>query len=119
MSSEMPSMRVIGWSNGQPLATGAGYGVRLSGHDRDDYFDPGWYEVVLNLDRGETVSVSLSKSFWRSCPELRSAAIGRWLLRHHLAPWPRGLPPALELHHISGNCFEIRTSQPARSGTAQ
>jgi hypothetical protein len=32
---------------------------------------------------------------------------------------PRGLPPALELHHMSGNCFDIRTSQPARSGTAQ
>lgn len=37
-------MRVIGWSNGQPFATGAGYAVRLSGHYRDDYFDPGWHE---------------------------------------------------------------------------
>jgi hypothetical protein len=50
MSSEMPSMRVIGWSNGQPLLTGAGYGVWPSHHDRDDYFDPGWHEVVVNLD---------------------------------------------------------------------
>jgi hypothetical protein len=86
-------MRVIGWSNGQPRPAGAGYGVRLSDHDRDDYFDPGWYEVVVNLDQGESVSVPLSKSFWRSCPELRSAAIGRWLLRNRLVPWPRGLPP--------------------------
>lgn len=107
----MPSMRVIGWSNGQPLLTGAGYGVRLSDRDRDDYFDPGWHEVVLNLDQGETVSVSLSKSFWRSCPELRSAAIGRWLLRSQLAPWPRGFPPALVLHHVTGNRFELHTSQ--------
>lgn len=111
----MPSMRVIGWRNGQPLLTGAGYGVRLSHHDRDDYFDPGWHEVVVNLDQGETVSVSLSKSFWRSCPELRSAAIGRWLLRNHLAPWPRGLPPALVLRYVTGNRFELHTSQGARS----
>ena len=73
----MPSMRVIGWSNGQPRPTGAGYGVRFSDHDRDDYFDPGWHEVVVNLDQGETVSVPLSKSFWRSCPELRSIG-SRW-----------------------------------------
>jgi len=79
-------MRVTGWSNGQPLPTGAGYGVRLSDHDRDDHFDHGWHQVVVILDEGESVSVPLSKSFWRSCPELRSAAIGRWLLR---LPSPR------------------------------
>ncbi|HEX4661712.1 MAG TPA: hypothetical protein VH307_30325 [Streptosporangiaceae bacterium] len=111
MSSETHSMRAMGWSNGQPLPTGAGYGVRLSDRDRDDYFDPGWHEVVVALDQGETALVLLSKSFWRSCPELRSAAIGRWLLRHHLAPWPRGLPPALVLHHVVGNRFELRTPQ--------
>ena len=104
-------MRVTGWSNGQPRPTGAGYGVRLSGHDRDDYFDPVWHEVIVSLDHGETVTVPLSGSFWRSCPELRSAAIGRWLLRHRLAPWLRGLPPALELRHVAGSRFELRTPQ--------
>jgi hypothetical protein len=58
--------------------------------------------------------VSLLKSFWRSCPELRSAAIGRWLLRNHLAPWPRGLPPALVLRHVTGNRFEPRSEPRSR-----
>lgn len=101
-------MRVVGWSNGQPLPTGAGYGVRLSGHDRDEYFDPGWHEVIVDLDHGEVARVSLSKSFWRSCSELRSAAIGRWLLQQRPAPWPRGEPPAIMLRHVVGNRFELR-----------
>lgn len=116
ISSEMPSMRVIGWSNSQPLATGAGYGVRLSGHDRDDYFDPGWHEVALNLDRGETVSVSLSKSFWRSCQSCEALQSGDGfsaITSHHgrggcLQHW--------SYTHISGNCFDSgRRSPPARA----
>ncbi len=74
-------------------------------------FDPGWPDVIVSLDQGETVSVALSKSFWRSCPELRSAAIGRWLLRNRLAPWPRGLPPTLLLRHVAGNRFELQMPQ--------
>jgi len=108
MTMQAPSISVTGWSNGQPHRTGAGYGVRLSDHDRDTYFDPGWNEVVVDLDHGESVVVSLSKSFWRSCPELRSAAIGRWLLRNGLAPWSRGLPPALALIPVDGNRFALR-----------
>ena len=53
MSSELPSVRVICWSNGQPLPSGAGYGVRLSSLDRDDVFDPGWPDVIVSLDQGE------------------------------------------------------------------
>ena len=52
MSTETRQMRVMGWSNGQPLPTGAGYGVRISGQDRDEYFDPGWDEVILDLRAG-------------------------------------------------------------------
>lgn len=101
-------MKVRAWSNGRPLRTGAGYGVRLSDRDRDQYFDPEWREVTVDLDRGETVSVSLSESFWRSCPELRSAAIGRWLLDNGLAPWPPGVPPVALLIPVGGNRFSLR-----------
>src|SRR5258708_3654714 len=107
MTTESPLLHVTGWSNGQPLPTGAGYGVRISEHDRAHYFDPGWHEVIVSLG-GETVSISLSKSFWRSCRELRSATIGRWLLRNGLAPWPRGVPPALVLQPVANNRFELR-----------
>ena len=99
---------VWAWSNGSPLSTGAGYGVRLSDRDRDQYFDPEWRQVILFLDRGETVSVRLSKSFWRSCSELRSAAIGRWLPRNGLAPWARGAPPAALLVPEGSNRFSLQ-----------
>jgi hypothetical protein len=79
-------MYVTAWSNGRPLRTGAGYGIRLSVGDRDLFFDPHWSDVSVDFADGEPVLVPLSRSFWRSCPELRSAAIGRWLLRNGLAP---------------------------------
>jgi hypothetical protein len=101
-------IEVRAWSNGRPLPTGAGYGVRLSDRDRDEHFDPQWREVMVDLGGGETVSVSLSESFWRSCPELRSAAIGRWLLRNGLAPWPLGKPSAALLIPAGSNRFSLR-----------
>ena len=100
-------MHATGWSNGQPLPTGAGYGVRVSAHDRDQYFEYGWDHVIVGLD-GDTARVQLSKSFWRSCPELRSAAIGRWLKRNDMAPWPPGAPPDLLLQPIGHNRFDLR-----------
>ena len=65
--------------------------------------------VDLNgVNGGETVLVSLSESFWRSCPELRSAAIGHWLFRNGLAPWPRGKPSAALLIPAGSNRFSLR-----------
>jgi hypothetical protein len=107
MTTQPASIRVTAWSNGSPLPTGAGYGVKLSHRDRDKYFDPGWDEVIIDLDQGEKVPVSLSDSFWRSCSELRSAAIGRWLLRNSLAPWSRGAPPTVLLSRVGGNWFSL------------
>ena len=37
-----------------------------------------WDAVLIELDE-ITVSVTLSKTFWTSCPELRSPAIGAWM----------------------------------------
>lgn len=100
-------MHVTAWSNGQPLPSGAGYGVRVSSHDRDRYFDRRWSHVLVNLGDAEPVAVPLSTAFWDRCVELRSASIGRWLLRHQLAPWPKGQPPALILRHTDGNQLEL------------
>lgn len=99
-------MRVTAWSNGHSLPSGAGYGVRLACRDRDEYFDPGWREVLIDLD-GDEVKVPLPNSFWRSCPELHSAAIGRWLLHESLAPWPHRKPPVLLLRHVTANRFQL------------
>ena len=37
--------------------------------------------------------VTLSSSFWRKCPEVRSAVIGRWMYSRGEAPWEKGRPP--------------------------
>jgi hypothetical protein len=100
-------MYVTAWSNGRPLRTGAGYGIRLSASDRDRLFDPGWSHVFVDVADGEPVPVPISSSFWRSCPELRSAAIGQWLLRNGLAPWACGSPPPLVLSPTGTRQFRL------------
>jgi hypothetical protein len=100
-------MRATGWNNGSHSATGAGYGVRFSAEDRARYFLPGWTKAIFDLEDETEVMVKLSPSFWRSCTELRSAEVGRWLLRGRLAPWSRGCPPALDVEHVADNRFRI------------
>jgi hypothetical protein len=100
-------MYVTAWSNGRPLRTGAGYGIRLSTSDRDRLFDTSWSYVFVDVADGEPVLVPTSGSFWRSCPELRSAAIGQWLLRNGLAPWARGSPPSLVLSPAGTRQFRL------------
>ncbi len=109
-------MYVTAWSNGQPTSSGAGYGVRVSGTDRDQQFDRRWSEVLLDLGDEAMAVVPLSASFWDRCSELRSAAIGQWLLGHQLAPWPTGQPPRFILRHVGENRFELRQppQRPAR-----
>ncbi len=67
-------MRAVGWSNGSPSSSGAGYGLKVSVGDRDRFFECTWTEVLLDLPEQGGVSVRLSVSFWRDCWELRSAA---------------------------------------------
>ena len=87
-------MIVTGWSNGAPNSrTGSGYGVRVRRRDRDVLFEPEWQFVTVELDRGKRVGVNVSNSFWRGCVELRSGAIGKWMIERGLAPWPKGRPP--------------------------
>ena len=101
-------MRAKAWSNGAHHSTGAGYGLKVSVQDRDRYFRPEWDVVLLEIPGEGTTSVTLSASFWRTCSELRSAAIGRWLLSAGRAPWPRGAPPDLELTPVTDNHFIVR-----------
>ncbi|NKE60688.1 hypothetical protein FXN61_29420 [Lentzea sp. PSKA42] len=98
---------VTAWSNGRPLGSGAGYGLRISAADRDEFFEPCWDSVEIELGPADAVTVSLSKSFWRTCTELRSAAVGRWLMTLGLAPWPKGAPPRLELVRLRGGRFRL------------
>jgi hypothetical protein len=100
-------MIVTGCHNGSPNnTTGSGYGVRLRREDRDRHFRSHWPSVSVKLEGGG-VPVDLTPSFWRSCTELRSAAIGKWLLDRGLAPWPKGHPPRLHLTRVGHRRFRL------------
>lgn len=100
-------MRAKAWNNGQHLASGAGYGIKLSAKDRDGVFMRGWKTVQLEVPGQGITSVRLSDSFWRRCSELRSAALGRWLRENGMAPWPKGQPPTLLIEQRTGNAFRV------------
>jgi len=100
-------MRVVGWNNGSPTRTGAGYGIRIVRNDRDRHFQKVWDSVVIELEGDEAVKINLSQSFWRGCIELRSARIGKWMIEKGLAPWLKGSPPELELDPIRDRKFGL------------
>ena len=101
-------MHATAWHNGGSPADAAGYGIKFTEADRDRYFAKEWDDVMLELDGGNTTAVALSPSFWRSCSELRSAEIGRWLLDRRVAPWLRGNPPSMVVTPLDGNRFSAR-----------
>jgi hypothetical protein len=85
---------------------GATYGVRVGRANAESYFQMTWAFIEVELD-GEIHCVKLPDSFWRKCPELKSAAIGRWLRKHQLAPWPKGDTPKLKLLPLKGTRFRL------------
>lgn len=102
------TMKVASWSNGSPNnATGAGYSVRISKHDRAAHFNKAWNHVEVDIPGAGKIVASLSPTFWTTCPEIRNKEIGKWLLRCGLAPWPKGLPPSVNLTKIRGNRFKL------------
>lgn len=98
---------VKGWNNGAFHKTGAGYGIRISCGDRDQYFNTEWDYVVIQLD-DEEARVNVSRSFWGECSELRSAKIGRWMINRGYQRWPKGSPPVFELAPIGERKFRLQ-----------
>jgi len=101
-------MIVVGWNNGSPKdRSGGGYGIKIGWKDRDNHFGKTWTSGAIELENEEVVNVTLSPSFWRCCPELRRARIGKWMLDNELAPWPKGTPPRLKLEPIGDRRFRL------------
>ena len=100
-------MRAAAWHGGPDKTSGAGYGVRISHADRDAQFNPSWTSVTVAIAGVADIRVPISRSFWRLCSELRSAEIGRWMLRKGLAPWPKGRPPVFELTPLAPAKFAL------------
>lgn len=55
----------------------------------------------------------ITPTFWTTCPEFRSAEIGRWMEQLGEKPWPEGKPPRFEaqLVAIDGSTATIRIVQ--------
>lgn len=104
-------MRAHAWSNGSPSASGSGYGLAISPKDRDLHLDPGVTAVMVRLGGSKEVVISLSPSFWRNCPEFRSAEIGRWLLDEGHAPWPKGKPPIFTMEPDPDGAWTVTPTQ--------
>lgn len=101
-------MRAVGWHNGSAAEEPSGYGLKFSRADRDRHFSPDWSEVIVLLEGAGPTTIPLSAAFWRSCSELRSADVGRWLIAQTAAPWPKGSPPGIAVAPETGNRFAAR-----------
>jgi hypothetical protein len=102
-------VRAVGWQGGSAeRRLPAGYGIKFTPADRDRYFEPSWTHVIVELEDGPVIEVRLTDSFWRSCSELRSAELGRWLLESGRAPRPKHAPPRIAVNPINGNRFHAR-----------
>lgn len=106
-------MIVTAWNNGDHNQSGAGYGIKISTEDRDQFFKRAWRSVILEFE-GTTVQaeVNIDKpSFWNpQCRELIKQEIGIWLRANGLSSWPPDDPPRLSLEQLSNRRFLLRRS---------
>jgi len=94
-------MRVAAWSNGSRT-----YGIRVGNPNRDRYFRRSWSSIEVEIGAQSSV-FSLTKGFWRKCPEFRGPQIREWFRERVLVPWEKGHPPAFELVPLGGNRFGL------------
>jgi len=88
MSNVKVPILVSAWTNG-----GGFYGLKVLGEGRNA-FESDWGTVVLDLPGlTKPVVATLSASFWKSCPEIRSTGIREFLDHHGILSWPPRCPP--------------------------
>lgn len=69
-------------------------GIRVGRPNVERFFDKHWDVAVIEIEN-EAIPVKITGTFWTTCPELRSPAIGTWLRKKGLVPWPKGRPPEM------------------------
>ena len=99
-------MIVSAWNNGKFHSSGAGYGLRITKDDRQNYFEKKWDHIVIFMDK-DGFKVNISDSFWRNCTELRNKQIGKFVIKNGFGRWNKGIPPKLELLYIKKNEFSL------------
>ena len=87
-------------------STAGKYSIRVGSSNAAIYFQKDWQTVEVEID-GKFYTFPISKTFWTTCPELRSRELKSWFLRHGLAPWPRRKPPQLILTPLGSNRFRL------------
>jgi hypothetical protein len=98
---------VSGWRSGTFVACRAiALGVRVGRENVERFFDKGWNVVLVQID-SDTIAVKIRGTLWRTCPELRSPAIGAWMKKKGLVPWLKGRPPEMRLTPMGGNRFRL------------
>ena len=82
---------------------GGTFGLRVRKADRRRFAGRRKVEIVLPRihQPQQQLTVDVTPSFWRNCPEFRSAVIGEWLKECGLFLWPVGRPPRFEVK-VSG-----------------
>jgi hypothetical protein len=98
------ALRVTAWSNGNGI-----YGLRISTRDRKKHFKRKWSHVKVELD-GDVHQFELMPRFWNRVAEFHDRgdpAIGKWLRRHHIIPWPNRQTPRLQLIPLGGGRFRL------------
>ncbi len=88
--SRSQEMTLSGWQGGT-----AGFRVRSESRARVlERIKKSLRQVVVELPgHGTRPRCRITATFWTTCPELRSAEIGRWMESQGDKPWPLGKPP--------------------------
>ena len=120
LAGKMPHLEFSGWHNGSGT-----FGLKvLGGLEERDRFLP-WrdkleregLDIVLPGKAGDVLveGVSVTRSFWKNCPEFRDSRIRDWMFEHQVWPWPYKDPPKYigELNP-DGACVTLRVS-PAQN----
>ena len=86
---------------------GATSGLRVDADSRRRVFLPlkGVLRRVEMVLPGHDVQpcCRLTPTFWTTCPEFRSAEIGKWMENRGDKPWPSGNPPRYSAELVVGS----------------
>ena len=99
-------MHVTAWKNGPLGSLGLIFGIRVGAKNAQQFFDRKWTNIVVELGR-LSITVNLSSSFWRNCPELRNLAFEEWMRSLRLIPWKPQHPPRLTLTPLGGKSLSV------------
>ena len=96
---------------------GGTYGLRVRIADRHRFLGREEVHIVLPVPPREPIGfvATVRPSFWKNCPEFRSAMVGEWLAERGLLPWPTGRPPRFEAE-VAGFGSRVRIVRPVPRG---